>query len=73
MKAAPLKKFFFLAVLKLDVRIPLNTTKKLKGWEKPPLQHKLIICTNITKHVFLSKLKNKKANVMMLFYMDSIY
>ena len=53
-----------LAVLKLD--IPLVTTKKLKEWEKPSLQYKLINIANnhkvksrITKIVTEAELQNK--------------
>ena len=28
---------------------------------------------NITKHVHQSELENEKANIMLLFYIDSIY
>ena len=44
MEVVPLKNLFFLAVLELDLKkILLDTTKKLKGWEKPSLQYKRII------------------------------
>ena len=64
--------------------IPLDTTKKLKGWEKPSLQYKLIVYTytlpsmyfiniNIRKHLLWNELENEKANIILLFYIDSIY
>ena len=34
-------------------RIPLDTTKKLKGWEKPSLLHKLIIYKHCLAYIWL--------------------
>ena len=58
LEVAPLKSLSFL-FWSLTWRIPLDTTKKLKEWEKPSLQYKLIIYKHcLTSSLLIQTLPN---------------